>query len=1173
MKLKYRILLSIPVTVLVFIVTFYLAFFQFNLIEYIVNRELGNRIGENLPLRVHIGEISGDFISRLLLKDIWIIYEDSQETYTMAHIPELFSEYSVRRFWMGHIEFKKIFIDSAEFTLMQSIDGRWLVPRPLKASEQKREMFDFNVREIGLNNLKLNLFKPDDSLTFSNIVLKASLSGREKTYSALIQGLNFRSSDKRFNLLSADGNITLTGNRLMFQDVEIITDSSDVVLGGVFVFDENLQTELQLDAKKLNLYELSQFIKANLDGNVSASGKMNYADGYLEGSIDVSGTFMNRYFDSLSGIFNFAENKLVFDTLEGTIFHGCRITGKGGLDFSVKPEKYYLQATVDSFNLDNLVFDSYFSDFNGALNLNGRGLHSNDMVLDIVANLDESWFDEYHAHKVIGDMTITTDSINFRDKFAVKYHNNTFFAAGKLDYRGPIELSGIAIFDDLSVFNGQTFIEEMGGRGEAVFDVSGALENPNIAGSFKSDSLWIYEILSGEAAIDFDIARFLFDREGKVNIHLVNGTAYEVPYDTIFLKMHLDSQYVFIDSSRAVNKQVSMVGYGNLDYLSYPQILILDNVYVDFMGLLLDNDGIVRIDIDSTGYNVINCRLARPVGYIEGKGRINYDESMNFSLLGDRIEIAPWVGLISNEYDIGGLISGEADLGGTFLEPEIKFTGTLDTLTYQNLWLGDLCSCFKYRDKRIIIDSVSLKSEKGYYKASGIYPMDLAFTNVENRFLDEEQDIQLSAYDEQLKLVSRLIYEVEDFTGKFKADMRLTGTPRQPHIDGTAAIREGRLKPYDLEYPLQDMYADIKMVNQTIFLDSVSATCKNGKKTGIVTASGEVVIKSIDVFDYNVDVSARNFPVKYELGDITALAERADFKVQGLTPPIVNGDIKTKSVTYRENFAEENEGWLVLSTLTGENTWDLNINLEALSNIWIKNDDIDAEFAGNINFIRENGEYRYIGSLEILRGKGFLAGRTFRIEPGATINYEDIEYPNPNLDIYATTKIRGVAPDQSGESSTTSDLELRIHVTGTLDEPVIATAEGSQFSTEELLTLLVLEDYEGNADAGSQVGGRMTSALSSLVSSEVGRIGARTLGVETFEIDPVYGDKFDPLGTQLTLGAYALPNLYIYGRSSLSVETGHELGFEYRLKRFLMIEGRADEGDLYQLFLNFYWNY
>ena len=84
-------------------------------------------------------------------------------------------------------------------------------------------MFDFNVREIGLNNLKLNLFKPDDSLTFSNIVLKASLSGREKTYSALIQGLNFRSSDKRFNLLSADGNITLTGNRLMFQDVEIIT--------------------------------------------------------------------------------------------------------------------------------------------------------------------------------------------------------------------------------------------------------------------------------------------------------------------------------------------------------------------------------------------------------------------------------------------------------------------------------------------------------------------------------------------------------------------------------------------------------------------------------------------------------------------------------------------------------------------------------------------------------------------------------------------------------------------------------------------------------------------------------------------------------------------------------------------------------------------------------------
>ena len=110
-----------------FIITFYLAVFQFNLIEYLVNRELANRIGDNLPMRVHIGEITGDYISMLYLKDILVIYEDSLTTYTMAEVPELFAEYSLRQFWLGQIQFEKIYIDSAELTLMQSPQKKWLM--------------------------------------------------------------------------------------------------------------------------------------------------------------------------------------------------------------------------------------------------------------------------------------------------------------------------------------------------------------------------------------------------------------------------------------------------------------------------------------------------------------------------------------------------------------------------------------------------------------------------------------------------------------------------------------------------------------------------------------------------------------------------------------------------------------------------------------------------------------------------------------------------------------------------------------------------------------------------------------------------------------------------------------------------------------------------------------
>jgi hypothetical protein len=79
--------------------------------------------------------------------------------------------------------------------------------------------------------------------------------------------------------------------------------------------------------------------------------------------------------------------------------------------------------------------------------------------------------------------------------------------------------------------------------------------------------------------------------------------------------------------------------------------------------------------------------------------------------------------------------------------------------------------------------------------------------------------------------------------------------------------------------------------------------------------------------------------------------------------------------------------------------------------------------------------------------------------------------------------------------------------------------------------------------------------------------------VETFEIDPGYGQEFDPMETRVTLGFYTHPDLYVYGRSSLSMRSGREVGFEYRLEEFLIMEGEVDENNLYRLFFNFHWEY
>jgi TamB, inner membrane protein subunit of TAM complex len=1177
MRLRYKIPLILLSTALILLVAVYLAFFQFGLLEYMVNRKLQSMIGQNLPLKVQIGRISGDYYSRLILHNLDVSYDDGTNNYTMAYIPYLAAEYSLSNLWHGALIFRSIEMDSAAFKLVKTADKKWLIPRPQTGAVPKGGTFNFDIKELRLKNLSLNLLMPADTIRFSDLFLKGAVQSSEDTYSANIDSLNYVSSDRRFGLKFASGKITLTGENLMVQDFLVVTDSSELKASGQAILSPSLQWQAAIESPTLNLAEAFSFLNINLNGKISTAGDIRYRDEVISGKVTLAGIFEDHHFDSLFADFRFFNNRLELDTLDGIILGGCRLQGKGGIDFSKDPEEYHLRAEVHNFNLDGLVRDSYKSNLNGRLDLTGQGFTSENLSLDIIADLDESWFDRYHPYRASGAMSITTSGIQLHNEFLVSYLENSFFITGNLEYSGDINMAGTARFENLSAFNGQTFMERLGGRADADFEFSGALNNPNISGQFRSDSLWLYDVYSRKANIDFNVKHFLYDRNGTVLVHLDSGAAYKFPFDSLYLNMDIDSQFVFIKSADIHNEFSGVGGKGVLDYLSYPQRLDFDSVAVEVMGLTLRNDSSVVFSIDSSGYDVLRCRLLRPIGYIQGAGRINYDESMDFHVDLEKINIVPLIKLVADTLDFSGFLSGNSHISGTFSSPLMNFQGRIDSLVYKKLPLGDLLADFDYSGKNIIIDSVTLDSHSGYYVARGTFPIDLSFQEVANRFPDAEQNIAITARDTRLDAVTLFLEEVESFKGDLKADFKLTGTPRKPKVDGRINLENGILKPYELALPLEKLRVAMRMVDQTVYLEEITAECSDKERNnGKISGSGQIVINSIDQFNYGLKIKVKDFPAKYELGDVSAVVD-ANLSVEGITPPTVKGDVTIRSALYRENFAKETDGWTILTSLQGDKTWDLNLNADITSNLWIKNDDIDAEFSGTLNFIREKGNYRYIGTLNILRGKGFLADRVFNIEPGGTINYESIEYPNPRLDIYATTKIRGAASTQSGTTTQAPTYDLRIHITGTLEEPIISAAEGTtggpQFTNEEIIPLIFTDYYQRGGDKLTTGTDRLTSGISGFLSGQVAQIGSRTLGVETFEIDPVYGDKFNPLGTRLTVGFYTHPNLYVYGRSAISGVAGQEVGFEYRLKRFLIVEGSRDEDNLYHLLLNFYLDY
>jgi hypothetical protein len=527
--------------------------------------------------------------------------------------------------------------------------------------------------------------------------------------------------------------------------------------------------------------------------------------------------------------------------------------------------------------------------------------------------------------------------------------------------------------------------------------------------------------------------------------------------------------------------------------------------------------------------------------------------------------------LFRSDWPVAALASCQVDLRGDMDHPAFTGSGSLDSLFYKNLRLGDLSFGVQYADRKMTVDSLIVLSQPGVYRAQGSFFVDLALTQrAIERLPQLPMSLKITMSDRRFDLVNLFLPSVEDVQGEFYAGFQLTGTPSQPHLDGQAWLKNGRLKYFDLADTLYADSAAVSMNDNQIIIDKVQTYVldkPNGNRRSYAILDGGLVVKSLDSLYYDVDVSLpREFPFRYELDDITGKAE-GEMHVEGYNVPEVTGDLRLLAMRYRADFATANEGSPLMQALSTDDSWNLNLNIDIPSNYWIKNSDVDAELSGSINMIREKGNYRFVGEMTFLRGKGFLFDKTFRIDPDSKVTFEDIEYLNPRLDITAWTRI----PGQRRETdSTREDIDLCVHVTGTLETPQIDPCEGSQFSQQDILPLIVANYYSSDSAAAT---GQFGQRLTDLLTSRVSQIGAKQLGrigVETFEIDPTYGGELDPLKSRVTFGFSAVPNLYTYFRGALG-QKGQQLGFEYRLNKSFLIEGRKDENELYQLNLKLHW--
>ncbi|HSG71760.1 MAG TPA: hypothetical protein VLA12_15160, partial [Planctomycetaceae bacterium] len=387
----------------------------------------------------------------------------------------------------------------------------------------------------------------------------------------------------------------------------------------------------------------------NLSGLIDLNGEVFFIGSEFDGSVDIGGDFMIASFENLHTGFRFSDGVLTLDTLYGTILENCAIDGFGRINFSTTPEQYQLYVDLKNFNLSNLIEGAFPSDLSGELILKGESFHNADLKLQADVDLKESLFDEYPLQKALGRITITTDSIKFGDEFEIGYFENDFYVGGKVDYKNEMNLEVVADLANLDRYRGKLFINEPSGRGHAEARLSGKTSDPDLSGWFASDSVWLYDVYCDSLFTTFNIDRFLTGRDGEVTANMFNGSAYEIPFDTMYIHLNLDSNMVHFDSVTLNNTSARITAKGSFDSESQPQELSIDTLAMDFFGQPSYNRGPIEIAIDSIGFEIRRANIGNRETALSATGRFNYNQTLNINLELTEVRAAPWISLFEQD--------------------------------------------------------------------------------------------------------------------------------------------------------------------------------------------------------------------------------------------------------------------------------------------------------------------------------------------------------------------------------------------------------------------------------------------------------------------------------------------------------------------------------------------
>lgn len=574
--------------------------------------------------------------------------------------------------------------------------------------------------------------------------------------------------------------------------------------------------------------------------------------------------------------------------------------------------------------------------------------------------------------------------------------------------------------------------------------------------------------------------------------------------------------------------------------------------------------------------------------------------------------------LLLQNRGLTGKLSANATVTGTTQAPAVDGHVEIHNGGFQSYKYESLIADVDYAGRRAQIDATLQQSATERIMVEGSVPMSLFQRSTGAGHVEagagDAVDLRITSTQLGLGLVQGFTTLVTNVEGTLEADVRVTGSGQDPHLNGHIDIKNGAFGVPLGGVSYTGLNTRIDLTPDELRLQSFSILDEEGERLNV---SGSLAVHTKSVGAVNINVTSDNFElIDNELGDVGV---DTNIQITGeLRRPKVQGSIKVEAgrievdellTFFYDPYATESLPQVVSAERLVEGAGSAE---EATRNALAKANEsaappgakqeeqkekaeaeVDAKAAAaepGIFNAMEMDVHLLVPDNLVLRGDDLRPGGPtgaalgdMNLTVGGDIQVR--KQPGDPVRIYGTVQtVRGTYEfqgrrfelERGGRLRFVGDAQLnpfidisatrlipntgveaKVRVTGTLKAPELALSSTPPLEESDILALIVFNRPVNELGTGerSSLAATAGGIATGFIAAPLGESIGRALDLDLFEIT-TQTDQGD-LGAGVTLGQQVGERAFFKLRQTFGDRSTTEFMLEYQLARFLRLQGTA----------------